>query len=99
MLNRRNFITFSACGLANLTSPAIAGRALKLNLYRPRTDERVSVEFTDEGIGHKTYAQVNWILRDVSAGHWKAMDTRLLAIVARMAEELQVEQIVTRHGL
>lgn len=98
MLNRRNVLVFGAASLVSLATPAVAKGMLRLDLFRPRTRERLVAEFSARSISKDSYAKLNWLLRDVSAKQAMPMDRDLLVLAAQLSEDLHVEQLHVQSG-
>jgi len=56
--------------------------ARSLQLYRPQSGESLSITYMRDGSWQgDAYSRICWLLRDVSANAWVAMDPRLIAIM------------------
>jgi uncharacterized protein YcbK (DUF882 family) len=98
MMNRRVILMGLAASVTTLATPALAKKTKKLTLHRPRTHETVEAEFNSSGIDQKTYARLNWLLRDVSVGDWKAIDTRLILLAANIVDKLPTDALFIQSG-
>lgn len=98
MINRRTAMLGLVSSSVLLPTPALARAKKSLNLHRPRTNETVEAELSAVRIARKHYDQLNWLLRDVSAGVATEIDTNLLWIACQIAETLDVQTLHVRSG-